>query len=152
MAAEFVALAEFLRAPVARAVAVETPVTAAAPADRAARDDVVAAVREARLFRARLADAFDDAAARMLRELASAVLARELVLAPCDLAELVRRTGARAPFVRVRVAACDAGTLAGVPVVTDHALSGGDAVVELAGGALDARLGVRLATVMEALA
>ncbi len=166
MAAEFVALADLLRAPAARDVAAEVHVMAAAPCAAVAHDDdgacepfddaraagVVAAVRDARLFRARLADAFDDAAARLLRELAAEVLARELRLAPCDLSEVVRRIAERAPVVRVRVAACDAVTLAGVPVVADAALGGGDAVVELAGGALDARLGVRLATVLEAFA
>jgi flagellar biosynthesis/type III secretory pathway protein FliH len=77
------------------------------------------------------------------------------------------------PVVRIRVAACDVAACAlacdvtacdvvrvaamasrdgGVAVVEDAALSGGDAIVELAGGALDARLGVRLATVLEAFA
>ena len=156
MAAEFVALTEFLRVPVARAEAIEAPVTAAVPLERAPADecsnDVDAALRDARLFRARLADAFDDAAARLLRELASDVLARELRMEPCDLADVVRRAGERAPAVRVRVAVCDAATLSGVPVVADPALRRGDAVVELAGGALDARLGVRLAAVLEAFA
>jgi flagellar biosynthesis/type III secretory pathway protein FliH len=52
--------------------------------------------------------------------------------------------------VRVRVAPCDDAAIGGVPVVADAELSAGDAVVELAGGALDARLGVRLALVLEA--
>ena len=157
MAAEFVALADLLRAPDARAVAVEAPEVPAVSCAPSSRDDASAgdvdtALRDARLFRARLADAFDDAAARLLRELAADVLARELRLAPCDLAELVRRAGEHAPVVRVRVAACDVRALAGTPVVADPALGRGDAIVELAGGALDARLGVRLATVLEAFA
>jgi flagellar biosynthesis/type III secretory pathway protein FliH len=173
--AEFVALADLLRAPVACADAVQAPVTRAAPRPTAAGDEgvfdrsfadagaaeAVAAGRDARLFRARLADAFDEAAARLLRELASDVLARELRLAPCDLAELVRRACERAPVVRVRVASCDVARVrAGAPrlrgeevqVVEDFALAGGDVVIEVAGGALDARLGVRLATVLEAFA
>jgi hypothetical protein len=193
VAAEFVALADLLRAPVARAEVVEAAdaadaaeARAMAPAsleyvapENAVRhdgagasspfahgraSDIGAALRDARLFRARLADAFDDAATRLLRELASDVLARELRLAPCDLAELVRRARERLPVVRVRVAACDLAAcdvvrVAGMPsrdgdvaVVEDSALAGGDAIVELAGGALDARLGVRLATVLEAFA
>ena len=40
------------------------------------------ALRDVRLFGARLADAFDDAASRLLRELACDVLARELRIAP----------------------------------------------------------------------
>jgi len=54
--------------------------------------------------------------------------------------------------VRVRVAPCDVAAIRGVAVVADRELMPGDAVVELAGGALDARLGVRLAFVLEALA
>jgi hypothetical protein len=184
VAGEFVPLADLLRAPrggdapgAASAVSsaagdrgtgavgvahVPPDVIAEFGVDVAAQLDagVVAAVREARLFRARLADAFDDAAARLLRELATDVLARELRLAPCDLAAIVRGIGERAPVVRVRIAACDAAALAGGPllrgcdaaVVEDPALAGGDAIVELAGGALDARLGVRLATILEGFA
>ena len=155
MAAEFVALAELLRAPVAHAVAAETPAddrVAREPLEGALAADVDAALRDARLFRARLADALDEAASRLVRELACAVLVRELQLAPCDLAALVRRAGERAPVVRVRVSPCDAAALAGMPVVADATLERGDAIVELAGGAFDVRLGVRLATVQEAFA
>ena len=119
-------------------------------------DDVVsAALRDARLFRARLADALDDAGSRLLRELASNVLARELRIEPCDLAAIVQRVIERAPVVRVRVAACDVERVAavlvarGCDVAGDSALAAGDAMLELAGGALDARLGVRLAMVLE---
>lgn len=127
--------------------------------------ELVAAVREARLFRARLADAFDAASARLLRELAAQVLMRELRIAPCEIDELVARVRERAPVVRVRLSPADAARLratfremphrrtarnADVPVIADDDLSDGDAIVELAGGALDARLGVRLATVLEA--
>jgi len=111
---------------------------------------VADALRDARLFRARLADAFAEAAQRLLRELACEVLARELRVAPCDLAALVQRVRERVPVVRVRVAAADLGAVTGVPLVADPALQPGDAIVELAGGALDARLGVRLAAVLEA--
>lgn len=116
------------------------------------RLDVGAAAREARLFRARLADALDDALARLLREVAADVLARELRLAPCDVAEIARRALERAPVVRLRVAPADAGGGYGLPVAVDPALRAGDAVFELDGGALDARLGVRLASVLDAVA
>ena len=114
-----------------------------------------AALRDARLFRARLADAFDDAAARMLRELAARVLVRELRLAPCELGRLVAEVRERAPAVRVRLSPRDAQRLCAIgeaPVVADGDLDDGDAIVELAGGALDVRLGVRLASVLEAFA
>ncbi|MDB5073403.1 MAG: hypothetical protein JWM87_4514 [Candidatus Eremiobacteraeota bacterium] len=114
-------------------------------------DDVIAgALRDARLFRARLADAFDDAVARLVRELAADVLARELRLAPAEIATLVRRVLERAPVIRVRVAPADVGFVRGVPVLADPALAPGDAIVELGRGELDARLGVRLAAVLEA--
>ena len=115
------------------------------------KDDVISgALRDARLFRARLADAFDDAVARLVRELATDVLARELRLAPVEIATLVRRVLERAPVIRVRVAPADAGFVRGVPVLADPALAPGDAIVELGRGELDARLGVRLAAVLEA--
>jgi hypothetical protein len=114
-------------------------------------DDAVAgALRDARLFRARLADALDDAVARLVREIATDVLARELRLAPCEIAVLVRRVLERAPVVRVRVAPADLTLVPGVPVLADPDLSAGDAVLELGRGELDARLGVRLAAVLEA--
>lgn len=115
-------------------------------------DDVALALREARLFRARLLDAFDGAAARLLRELASTVLARELRSAPCDLAAVIAHVRERAPVVRARVAPDDVPRVTGVPVVADPALACGDVIVELDNGAIDARLGVRLAALLEAFA
>jgi hypothetical protein len=159
VSAEFVSLADVLRgpapppAPATAVAASEEPATARAevpPASGVAADELDAALRDARLFRARLADAFDEAAARLLRELAADVLARELRLAPCDVAHVVRRIAACAPAVRVRVAPGDAAGISGIDVVADADLCAGDAIVELAGGALDARLGVRLAAVIEA--
>jgi flagellar biosynthesis/type III secretory pathway protein FliH len=189
VAAEFVALADLLRAPAACGAETSTrsadeasatqarrqfaSQTAASESDRRSevdapdvvQDTLRAALRDARLFRARLADAFDDSAARLLRELAADVLARELRLAPCDLAVIVQRAAERVPVVRVRVApgdvACAAhvslarlgdGSVSGIPVIADAALGAGDAIVELADGALDVRLGVRLAAVLEAFA
>ena len=104
---------------------------------------------QARLFRARLADAFDAALARLLRELATDVLARELRMAPCDLAALVARLCAHAPAVRVRVAPSDISDEFGLPCVADPALESGDAILEVDGGVIDARLGVRLALLLE---
>ena len=166
MAAEFVSLADRLAGVVALSSAPENRAGDSppehgddapeergddtSPAAPERDDDVSEALREARLFRARLADAFAEASQRLLRELACEVLARELRLAPCDLAALVQRVRECVPVVRVRVAAADLGAVTGVPVVADLALQAGDAIVELAGGALDARLGVRLEAVLEA--
>jgi Flagellar assembly protein FliH len=113
-------------------------------------DVIAGALRDARLFRARLADAFDDAAARLVRELAADVLARELRLAPAEIGTLVRRVLERAPVIRVRVAPADVGFIRGVPVLADPALAPGDAIIELGRGELDVRLGVRLSAVLEA--
>jgi hypothetical protein len=124
--------------------------------------EVVEVLREARVFRARLVDAFDAAAARLVRELAAQVLVRELRLAPCEIADLVARARERFPVLRVRVSPRDATRLQGtssgaaasadVSVIVDEQLDDGDAILEVAGGALDARLGVRLAGVLEAFA
>jgi hypothetical protein len=154
-AAEFVSLADLLRAPRADAASAAPAAVCAPPADdrdAPASREIVDAVREAKRFRARLADAFDAAAARLLRDLAGDVLARELRLAPCDLSALVARVHARAPVVRVRVAPEDGPRVRDVPVVVDETLRAGDAIVEVTGGGIDARLGVRLGIVLEAVA
>jgi hypothetical protein len=154
--ADFVSLAETLIRSVAPPVAPEeSPAPVASPdahADDAATAERSAALREARLFRARLADALDEASARLLRELAADVVARELRLAPCDVARIVERVQRSAPVVAVRLAAADAARVTHVPVVVDDALQPGDAVLEVAGGTVDARVGVRLAHVLEAFA
>jgi len=87
--------------------------------DESTNREIVAALRETRLFRARLADAFEGAAATAAARLATDVLARELRLASCDLDALARRIAAEAPFVRIRVAPADVGTISGAPVVAD---------------------------------
>ena len=166
---EFVALADTLRA---RPNPVPAPLDAAGDqsaadvkcaTDERERDDsrgaicndepnhaqLAAAVREARLFRARLSDAFDAALPRLLRELAGGVLARELLLAPCDLAAIARGVKELLPAVRVRVAPEDGACASELPVVVDTALRPGDAIVEISDGEVDARLGVRLALALE---
>lgn len=163
MSAEFVPLADLVRPRVAPAdvsapeplavVPEATTADAAAPVviDDVCADDLYEALRDARLFRARLADAFDAALARLLRELAADVLARELRLAPCDLHAIAQRIAASAPVVRLRVPIEAHIHAPGVEVVHDPQLRDGDAIVELDGGAIDARLGVRLALALEAM-
>lgn len=153
--ADFVSLAEMLIRSAAPPVAPEeVPAPVAAPEAHADIAAVArsAALREARLFRARLADALDEALARLLREVAADVVARELQLAPCDVARIVERAQRSAPVVAVRLAAADAARVTQLPVVIDDALHPGDAVLEVAGGTVDARLGVRLAHVLDAFA
>jgi flagellar biosynthesis/type III secretory pathway protein FliH len=114
-----------------------------------------AVLREVRLFAARLADALDERLARLLAGIASDVLVRELRTAPADLAALVARIAAEsaAPPLRIRVAPaeCDRAAMCGLPVDSDPTLAPGDAVVAFADGEIDARLGVRLAALLEAL-
>ena len=157
MEREFVSLADALRPPAAvtvsaRDVVLAEPADVPEPALPEDVADAAAAVRDARLFRARLADALDDASSRLVRELAAAVIARELRLAPCDVEAVVRDVLRLAPAVRVRLAPSEAARVADIPVIADPSLEPGDAIVELAGGTIDARLGVRLATVLEAFA
>ena len=186
MPAEFIALGDLLRP---RGVATGNPTGDAAdsvaaadsegPGDAAgasagveeasadavtANDSVHAALRDVRLFRARLADVLDATVARMLHRLAADVLVRELRLAPCDLRALVERALGCAPAVRVRLTPDDLARMAlddrgpvghdaeGVDVVADGSLAAGDVVVEVVGGVVDLRLGVRLADVLEAFA
>jgi flagellar assembly protein FliH len=111
--------------------------------------------RDVRIFRAQLADALDAASDRLMRELAYAVLGRELQLAPPDLAAIVARILVEHPdaqALRVRVAPSDAHALdAAVPaIVADASLAPGDAIIELSCGSIDARLGVRLAAILDA--
>jgi flagellar biosynthesis/type III secretory pathway protein FliH len=154
---EFVTLASWLRSDMAGTPGDSSHDVAGEPAsiepvpEPQSLDDVVEALREARRFRARLADAFEAAAQRLLRELAADVLARELRLEPCEIDAIVRRIAGTIPVVRVRVAPSDAARVVELPVVGDDSLAPGDAIVELEGGMLDARLGVRLSVVLEAI-
>ncbi len=157
----FVPLADLLRpaAPLQNTLPppAEEPVViaAAATTDLPADPEIRRAIREARLFRARLGDALDARLARLLAGIASDVVMRELRTAPADLAALVARIAAEhaAPPLRVRVARADRDACAAgdVEIVEDATLDRGDAIVEFGAGDVDARLGVRLASVLEAL-
>lgn len=115
-------------------------------------DDVDDALSEARRFRAALADAIDCAAGDLLVTIASAVLGRELLLAPVDVRRIVESAiedDAR-EVVRVRVHPSDRPACDGAPyaVCVDDTLRPGDAVLEMSHGTIDARLGTRLARVL----
>lgn len=130
---------------------------AVAPEDAAPRDEpaVQSLVRDALLFRARLGEAFEAAKERLLRDLATGVLARELRLEPADVDaiahRLLREHRAEAP-VALRVAPADRARLRGVdlPVDADPALRAGDAVLIVRDGALESTLGIRLGSVLRA--
>jgi flagellar biosynthesis/type III secretory pathway protein FliH len=153
---DFVPLDVWLRGePQAPAAPPLAPPSLAPPCDDTSPEpepcDVEAAIADARRFRAALADALDAAVAAIARDVATEVLGRELVLAPIDLATIVREAAARIPeIVRVRVHPRDLAELraAGAPAFADASLRPGDARVDVVDGMHDATLGARLRSVL----
>ncbi len=111
-------------------------------------------LREVRLFRARLADALTAATDVLVRELATAVLGRELHQSPADVAALAAAILAEHPAATPVVVRHAPGEIValGIPALADDTLAPGDLVLGFANGEVDARLGVRLAVVLEAWA
>lgn len=165
MPAEFVTLADILRPRIAAATPIvdtsafiesvhaEAPVDERAPATCSCEAETKAeSIRVARHFRAALADALAQATARLIRELASDVLARELTIAPCAIESLVARLArdhVSAGPLRVRVSPFDRVTTCEFPIVVDASIQVGDALLECTSGIVDARLGVRLSDVLD---
>ena len=133
---------------------IEQPLAQAEPAE--SDGDEINLQREMRLFRARIIEATEAAVETLVADIAADVLARELLLAPADIEAIVDRALRRFledEPLRVRVHADDAPKLeCGVPLVADDTLRRGDAVIELRTGTIDARLGVRLASLLQATA
>lgn len=105
-----------------------------------------ASVREA------VAQRTDD----LLRAIAAEVLARELHLAPADVAAIAQRLAREHELdeplaLHVHPSDARAAAVGTLPVIVDPALRPGDVVLRVREGALDAALGVRLAAVLEAL-
>jgi flagellar biosynthesis/type III secretory pathway protein FliH len=157
MPERFVPLAQWL-VPAAPPHATERePATAAQePLESKCAPDVDALLREARRFRATLAEAVETSCGFLLREIAVDVVGRELELRDADVTAIIARACERysidAPIVvRVNPSDADAVRLA-YPVVIDTDLRCGDAIVEVSSGAVDARLGVRLDRVLKTLA
>ncbi|MGA8533588.1 MAG: FliH/SctL family protein [Candidatus Tumulicola sp.] len=117
----------------------------------AAIADVLAAARR---FYAALGDALEAAVDELLRDIACDVLARELALAPADVASIaaaaLRRYAATAPL-RLRAHPEETGALEGLelPVVADAGLRRGDVVIDVRAGTIDASLGARLEHVLD---
>jgi flagellar biosynthesis/type III secretory pathway protein FliH len=155
----FVPLAQHLRGEAARDDVAPAAVVCAAPAEPepARVPELADLVRDVRIFRARLEDALAVSCDALLREFAYAVLGRELILAPPDIAVIAARVLAAHSDVhplRLRVAPGDVAALARCddalpPVASDVELAPGDAILEFDGGCADARLGVRLAAILE---
>lgn len=112
------------------------------------------ALSEVRRFHAALADALDVALEGLLRDVACDVLARELSLAPADVAAIaaraVTRYASESPL-RIRVHPEELFRLNGmeVPVVADSELRRGDVALDLQCGTIDAGLGARLLCALE---
>lgn len=112
-------------------------------------------MREVRCFRAALADALDAAVDRLLPNVASEILARELQLAATDVRAIVAKTlerfgSERVLSIRVHPQALAALTESPVAVVADAALADGDLMVELNSGTIDMTLKVRVAHLLDA--
>jgi flagellar biosynthesis/type III secretory pathway protein FliH len=119
----------------------------------AAGPDIEEAAAEARRFRAALADALALSLERLVRDVACDVLARELVLAPPDVAAIAAHALERylddGPLqLRVHPDDRDACAALDVPLVTDERLRAGDVVLDVRCGSIDASLGARLETVL----
>lgn len=118
-------------------------------------DDVDATLADALMFRATLEEAVELRAREIAREVAIEVLARELQLAPCDLAAVVKRARERyhlRDVVQIRVHPDDVTALGGNDaVVCDASLRRGDAMLLASCGSVDATLGVRLDRVLRAM-
>ena len=112
------------------------------------------AVAESARWYARLNDALDAACARLLREIAASVLARELQLAPCEIVAIAANLRAQmlGEPLCIRLHPDDAARWsdASLPCRCDSTLAPGDALFELREGSIDARFGVRLQAVLDA--
>ena len=112
-----------------------------------------AALRSMRLFCAAVAEGVEAAIGQLLNDIAADVLARELQLAPADIARIVERALSRylcEDPLHVLVHPDDACDVrCDFPVVKDPSLRPGDARLVLRCGSVDASLGVRLAAVLQ---
>ena len=151
MSERFVRLAAYLR-PKAPQIE-ELPEVVSEPV----HPDVEDTIGAARRFRAALADALDTAVAYLLREIAVNVLARELALAPADVAAVVvaalaRLNDERVLLVRAHPEDLDALTALEIECVADAKLHRGEVLFEVRSGTIDLRFGARLEAAVAACA
>jgi flagellar biosynthesis/type III secretory pathway protein FliH len=128
----------------------EPPAAEFASSARSDVDDVLAGARR---FRAALADALELSLGRLLRDIACEVIARELAIAPCDVAAIAARALERymdTGPIRLRVHPDDVRACAAldVEIVADRSLRTGDAVLEVRCGSIDASLEARLEVIL----
>jgi flagellar biosynthesis/type III secretory pathway protein FliH len=140
-------------------ISVEETAAVEATADEYVGEEVAGEMREAisevRRFRAALADALDLALERVLHDIAASVLARELELAPVDIARIVEQTLRRHAdeqpvTLRVHPAEVELAVAAGLPVQPDERLRRGDMTIVLRSGTIDLSLGTRVTALFEA--
>jgi len=132
--------------PVETILASQPPVTVE---DDEGDEATEALASDLRRFRARLAEAFDATLDALLRDVACAVVGRELSVSPCDVAALAAdalKCARDEMPVGMRACTEDVARLQAfdLPIVVDPELRAGDLIVELRDGELDLRLGVRL--------
>ncbi len=129
-----------------------TPAATRAPSDQGpfARADVV---HELSLLRLAAAEAFERGVPKLLEALARDVLARELLLAPPDIAALAERAlteFAEHEPVAIVVAPCDLQCVgASLPVRGDAELRTGDLVIEVRDGAFESHFRLRFEAALE---
>ncbi|MHB8148240.1 MAG: FliH/SctL family protein [Vulcanimicrobiaceae bacterium] len=120
------------------------------------RDAAFAAfISQVKRMRAALADACTALSEDLTRDISIGILARELRLAPIDIAAIVEATLDRARNdlpVAVHVHPDDLTALGALDVRTipDPALRRGDVTIDVRHGSIDASLGVRLDALLEA--
>jgi len=107
----------------------------------------------ARRFRAGLCDALEAAVGTILPELARDVLGRELRLAPCDVASIVRASLARhagddVVTIHAHRDDCPELEAARIACVGDDSLQRGDVILRLRSGTIDLQMSSRLDAVL----
>lgn len=153
----FVPLREWLAPVAARPFEPEREAHAAeeaVPVEIAVESDIFDEVlRETRFFRAALRDALEERVNMLAREIAIEVVARELELAPVDIAAVVERASERyeAPL-SIRAHPDEAHRLGTFEnVIEDASVRRGDVLLTVVGGTIDASLGMRLERVLTGL-
>jgi flagellar biosynthesis/type III secretory pathway protein FliH len=162
MSEVFVSLAAFLRPPppappeyVPRDAETDGERYAEAACSDELAAEHAAAIGAVRRFRAGLADALDAAVQRAMERIASDVLARELQIAPVELAAIVAKArerlfDERVLAVRVHPTQRDALASLHLEAHLDERLAPGDVVLELRSGTIDLLLRTRLAIALAA--
>lgn len=152
---EFIPLHRALRAPLDPPSSVE-PDEKPSPVQSSTAivdNDLAETLGAARRFRAAIDDAADYAVEELLKDVAAHVLARELTIAPADLAAIVLRARSRLSrenivTVRAHPSETDALSQLDVRVLPDPSLHPGDVAIDLRSGTIDLSLSVRLEAIL----